>query len=294
MQAAGELAADLLHTVLHHECRALVSEELAEAVKQEQMRKREEQRAKEELGSELAAEIVHAVADAECSALAAEELAEAGSAAAAKIEKEEEERRVKAEEEQRAKEELGSELAAEIVQAAEEAALAQATAAAEAAALAAAIIVAEDEREGMQGVVQYLRMLSPRYAGVVDDSAIQRVVAQVVYDLATQVERTLHTLQVDAGRDSEARAEEQQEEARILRLQQDLMLAAEEQRQMVEATRLKLVAEQEQQLFFEQEAFREQQRVMQLMRSRGSLGVSFPVPFCHHSVLLWSPVVTAR
>jgi hypothetical protein len=89
-------------------------------------------------------------------------------------------------------------------------------------------------------------------------------------------------------RDSETLAEEQREEAPILQLEQDLMLAAEEKRQMVEAKRLKhveqplLEALNEQQHFFEQEALREQQRVMQLMRSRGSLGVSFPVPVCHH------------
>jgi hypothetical protein len=75
LQASGELAADLLHTVVHHECRALVSEELAEAVKHEQMRKYEEQRVEEEMEKELTAEIVQVIADAECSVLAAEELA---------------------------------------------------------------------------------------------------------------------------------------------------------------------------------------------------------------------------
>jgi hypothetical protein len=461
LQASGELAADLLHTVVHHECRALVSEELAEAVKHEQMRKYEEQRVEEEMEKELTAEIVQVVADAECSVLAAEELAarakdaqreeegrraaeggvtsdaaadmkilspaEAATAAEAAVKEAEEERKAilvvvaevthrlptpcektaqedaegdpKMEEDKRAASVSHAQAQAADAKAAEEAALAQATAAAEAAALASAIVVAEEEREGIQGVGQYLWNVSPRYARVVDHLAIQDVIAQVVHDLAAQVERTVqedagremrmeeekeaasiahaqpaavqpaeeaaleqgkqraeekrreeeHAQQVsqmlgsmlegklveafmclataqalatprhlreaiDAAegtvvaaeaaaasvaqalkktRDSQTLAEEQREEAPILRLEQNLMLAAEEQRQWVEAKRLKHVEQalletlNEQQHFFEQEALREQQRVMQLMRSRGSLGLSFPVPACHHSVLLW-------
>jgi hypothetical protein len=455
LQASGELAADMLHTVVHHECRALVSEELAEAVKHEQMRKMEEQRVEEEVEKELTAESVHVVADAECSVLAADELAdgakdapreeegrraaeggvtsdaaadmkillpaEAATEAEAAIKEAEEESEAiqgvvakvahrlptpcektaqedaegdpEMEEDKRAASVAHAQVQAAVAKAAEDSALALATAAAAAAALAFAIVVAEEERQGIQGVGHYLRTVSPRYARVVDHLAIQDVVAQVVHDLAEQVERTV---QEDAGRemrmeekkeaasiahaqtqpaaavqpaeeagkqraeetrreeehaqqgsqmlssmleemlveasmclataqalatprhlseaidaaegtvvaaeaaaasvaqalkktrDSETLAEEQREEAPILQLEQDLMLAAEEKRQMVEAKRLKhveqplLEALNEQQHFFEQEALREQQRVMQLMRSRGSLGVSFPVPVCHH------------
>jgi hypothetical protein len=90
---------------------------------------------------------------------------------------------------------------------------------------------------------------------------------------AVAVAQALKTLE-----DTETLAEVQREEGRMLQLQQDLLRAAEEQRQIVEANRLR--HEEEESLL--QEAMREQQRVMQLMRHRGSLGLSLPVPFCHH------------
>ena len=65
--------------------------------------------------------------------------------------------------------------------------------------------------------------------------------------------------------DADALVEAQREEARMLQLQRDMVRAAEEQRKIMEAR------EREQAIM--QDALREQQRVMQLMRHRGSLGL---------------------